>query len=319
MFKLSSELPIVKVGEVVCELCQKTTVTSLVANGWDFEYQTCQNSFNIVKCSVCGLQYLNPRPDITELSVIYPSSYEPYYFDEIKNPIIRYARNFVQKQKVTVIDRLVPHDATIIDVGCGSGALLRLLKEFGSPQWQLYGNDFSEISLRNLAKHNIKALSGRFEDIDTSLKFDLIILNQAIEHLDSPSSVIAKASQLVKPQGSIFIETPSTEGFDTKIFGKRYWGGYHFPRHWTLFNENSLKALVAKHGFETISVEYLASPAFWIQSVHHIFLERGWPLSLVNLWTLRNPLALAFFTSLDIISAKFTKTSNMRLVARKQL
>ena len=311
----STAIPLVAVA---CDVCGQETQTITVANGVDFEYATCSNSFSIVRCNECGLHYLNPRPEISTLNIIYPPSYEPFHFHESANPFIKYGRAFVQKKKVKAISRLVPPDASIIDVGCGSGYLLSLLKRYGSPDWKLYGNDFSEVSLANLERLEIEAIAGRFEALDTAHKFDLIILNQTIEHLDSPSRVVEKASHLVKPGGALFIETPSTEGLDARLFRSRYWGGYHFPRHWSLFSESSLRKLVEMHGFENVQVEYLASPAFWVQSLHHMLLDRNYPAWAINFWTIRNPAALAVFTLLDTVSARLARTSNVRLVARKR-
>lgn len=310
-----TEVPLISVS---CDLCGRKTSTRTVAKGVDFEYATCPNTFSIVRCTECGLHYLNPRPDISTLNIIYPESYEPFHFHESSNPFIKHGRAFVQKKKVKAISRLVPPDGSIIDVGCGSGHLLSLLKRYGSPEWKLYGNDFSEVSLANLERLGIQGVAGRFEDLDTALQFDLIILNQTIEHLDSPSSVIEKANHLLKPGGALFIETPSTEGLDARLFRSRYWGGYHFPRHWSLFDESSLRKLVELHGFETVKVDYLASPAFWVQSFHHMFLDKSYSRHVVNFWTIRNPLALAVFTILDTVTAGIGKTSNIRLIARKR-
>lgn len=310
----SVEIPVVQVN---CDLCGEETSPVIVATGIDFEYATCSNNFSVVRCNRCGLHYLNPRPAISSLGVIYPESYEPFHFHESESPFIKYGRAFVQKKKVDVISRLAPRDAAIIDVGCGSGHLLSLIKRYGSPDWRLYGNDFSDVSLANLERLGIDALSGRFEEIDTALRFDLIILNQTIEHLDSPSRIVEKAGKLIKPGGVLFIETPSIDGPDAQLFRRRYWGGYHFPRHWSLFDESSLRRLVSSHGFDPIKVEYLASPAFWIQSFHHAFLDRKYPKPMVEFWTIRNPLALGFFTLLDTAIGRIARTSNMRLIARR--
>ena len=127
-----------------------------------------------------------------------------------------------------------------------------------------------------------------------------------------------KASHLVRPGGALYIETPSTDGLDARLFRSRYWGGYHFPRHWSLFDESSLRRLVEQHGFETARVDYLASPAFWVQSFHHMFMDKNYSRHVVNFWTIRNPLALAIFTILDTVSAGIGKTSNIRLIARRR-
>jgi hypothetical protein len=42
------------------------------------------------------------------------------------------------------------------------------------------------------------------------------------------------------------IVTDNTDALDFKIFKGGYWGGYHFPRHWNLFNRKSLTKLAGK-------------------------------------------------------------------------
>ena len=151
---------------------------------------TCLNEFTFVRCRPCGLVYLDPRPAADELDTIYPPEYEPFHFHESRNPLIRHGRTAVQRRKAVAIAAVAPDDATILDIGCGSGQLLELLRRHGRPGWRLVGNDFSEVAVRNLERLGLEALSGRFEEIETPLRVDVAILNQAIEHLERPSRVL---------------------------------------------------------------------------------------------------------------------------------
>ncbi len=306
-----------KLVEVSCPICFRNS-NQEIATGYDFEYATSKQEFYLRECKGCGLIYLSPRPDISELSTIYPSQYNPLHFHKIKNPVVRWGRQIIQRKKIAAIKKILPKAANILDVGCGSGALLLLLRQYGSKDWQLFGNDFNSESLSNLHEMGITTFAGRFEQIDIKIKFDLIILNQALEHMDHPSQVIKKSFEILSPGGLIFIETPSSEGIDAKLFKKRYWGGYHIPRHWTIFSKKSLSAAAKKQGFQDIQTSYLASPSFWIQSFHHYFLDKGYPGWWVKMWIFKNPVLLFFFTIIDILTILFGKTtSNMRLIAYK--
>src|SRR5258705_2011499 len=110
---ISTGIPLVA---VTCDLCGSETSTTIVANGLGFEYATCPNSFSIVRCNECGLHYLNPRPEISTLNIIYPASYEPFHFHESANPFIKHGRAFVQRKKVKAIGQLLPPNGSIIDV-----------------------------------------------------------------------------------------------------------------------------------------------------------------------------------------------------------
>ena len=140
---------------------------------------------------------------------------------------------------------------------------------------------------------------GRAEDLNPDERFQAITLNQVIEHLQNPKAAVERLTQLLAPGGYLFLETPSTDGLDARLFCKRYWGGYHIPRHFWLFNEASLRQLLEGAGLRVVEFRYLTSPVFWIQSFHHLVLDHGW-FRLVRLISETNPLLLAPFTVLDM-------------------
>jgi len=43
--------------------------------------------------------------------------------------------------------------------------------------------------------------------------------------------------------GALVVETPNLDSWDARLFKETWWGGYHIPRHWTLFDANSLRRL----------------------------------------------------------------------------
>ena len=194
----------IELVKVPCPICGQNS-NKIVAVGYDFEYLTTEKEFNFCKCNKCELLYLSPRPGIKEINRIYPPEYNAFHFHKIKNPIVRWGRSFIQKRKVIAIKKLLPGKADVIDVGCGSGTLLKILKKYGRREWNLSGNDFNDNMLQLVRKNNIRTISGRFENIDNDIKYDLIIFNQAIEHLDYPSAVIKKSNELLKERGFLFI------------------------------------------------------------------------------------------------------------------
>jgi SAM-dependent methyltransferase len=306
-----------KTIEVPCPICNRHSGSG-VASGYDFEYRTCAEEFTFHRCALCDVTYLNPRPDTSELAKIYPPEYNPFHFHKIRNPIVRCGRRLTQKRKLNAIRKLLPEDANVLDVGCGSGDLLKLMAEFGSKSWRLVGNDLNQKSLKTIAQLGIGTIPGRFEEVDVGMQFDLIVLNQTIEHLEEPAKVIRKAADVLRPGGVLFIETPCIMGVDAKLFRRRYWGGYHIPRHWSLFSPTSMSALLRANGFDTVTIRYLASPSFWIQSFHHFFLDHNYPRWWTKSWVSRNPLPLAAFTLWDLLTIACGRpTSNMRVVARR--
>jgi hypothetical protein len=122
----------------------------------------------------------------------------------------------------------------------------------------------------------------------------------------------------LKPGGHLVVETPDCSGIDARIFKSRYWGGYHIPRHLVVFNSDSLRNLLEANGFSIVTTERLASPAFWIQSVHHWMADRPFARGVSGFFVVRNPLVLGLATCLDLVTARFHPTSNQRVIARRQ-
>ena len=300
-----------------CPLCGPQFVRRLVATGSDFEYHTVPDAFQVVACCGCGVWLLDPRPSDREIARLYPENYQPYHFDQLPAPV-RWARDRVQQRKVKVVRRLAPAGARIVDVGCGGGALLHLLRRFGQPDWQLVGWDFPGPHLQRVASAGFETVSAAIEAgalPDSSV--DVFLMNQVLEHFARPAEVLAVLARILRPGGKLIIETPSIEGLDARWFSDRHWGGFHFPRHLVLFHARALRALVARLGFDSDPAQALPSPAFWVQSFHHAVAEhpRGRPLA--GFFSIRNPLTMAVATAADLLRAPFGPTSNMRLVATK--
>ncbi len=288
----------------------------MFATGYDFEYATCSNQFEIRRANDCPLLFVFPQPAAEALPVIYPKDYIPFRFNEL-NGVVRWARDFIQRGKARALNRLAENTGKILDVGTGSGMLLRLLARVRGDRSNLWANDFSEGIIAPLVQEGFPALVGPAESLETPERFRVICLNQVLEHLQNPVRVVERLATMLEDGGYLFIETPSTDGRDSRLFQRRYWGGYHIPRHFWLFNEESLRQLLAGTGLEVVEVRYLCSPAFWIQSLHHALLDKGWT-TLSKFFSVKNPLLLAVFTALDTITIWFGgKTSNIRIVGRK--
>ncbi|MGC1197411.1 MAG: hypothetical protein WA882_10995, partial [Geitlerinemataceae cyanobacterium] len=114
---------LLKLESVRCGVCGADDCVAY-ASGKDYEYRTSEDTFQIVKCKVCGNLYLNPRPVREELSRIYPPNYYAYNYDTSINPIALKAKDFLDRRKVKTWLNYVNTDLAklnFLDVGCGNG------------------------------------------------------------------------------------------------------------------------------------------------------------------------------------------------------
>ncbi|MGC9504146.1 class I SAM-dependent methyltransferase [Baaleninema sp.] len=294
------------------------------AVGKDYEYDTSNDVFQMVRCKTCGNIYLNPRPTEAELSRIYPPHYYAYNYDKSVHPIARRAKDWLDAGKVK--SWIAPFEKKralrFLDVGCGNGRYLKMLHRLGLAKHQLFGIEMNAEAIDSLNAEGYQGFYGRLEDVADELPenyFDVIVLLQVLEHVANPTETVRCLGRLLRPGGRLILETPNTEGLDANWFRDGFWGGYHFPRHWNLFDRKTLTRLVEDAGLTVGSFKALPSHAFWILSYHHWLQHQTQQPRLASLFDpLRNVALLSLFTGFDLLRSKVgVWTSNVQLVAVK--
>ncbi|MDG1957382.1 MAG: class I SAM-dependent methyltransferase [Candidatus Binatia bacterium] len=297
-----------------CALCGSMEGT-LLAQGYDFEYLTTREEFSFWRCS-CGGTFLHPRPAPTALPTIYPENYYSYNFQDKLGPLVMRFKSLTERAKVAAYTPYLRPQARVLDIGCGDGHVLRQLDDNYSPPLDLEGVEFSEHGVAATQSLGYRVHVGPIEEVELpEAAFDLVIMNQLIEHVRDPKAVLRKIARALAPGGHLFIETPNIDSLDARLFRKRYWGGYHLPRHFHLFDTVSLGRIVEESGLRTISQKPLVCPQFWIISVQNWLKDRG-ATKLAEWISPFNPLLLAPATVIELIHQRVSWTSNQQVVAQ---
>lgn len=315
---------IIECRNIPCALCGGMD-NKVIATGKDYQYGTTDQTFFFVACLNCGHEYLNPQPVPEDLPKAYPADYYTLEGRHTarKSKIIPHLKSFVIKRRLRDFEELFIHNASVLEVGCGDGSLLIDLKK-RYPHLRLTGMDFS-VSLetkQQFASLGIYLMICRVEDaVLEPDSFDLIIMNQLIEHVADPPSVLASLSRSLKPGGMLSIETPNRLGYDRRLFYRSFWGGYYFPRHLHLFDKNGMTVLLSRYKLSVERHAYLLAPIIWAFSVQGLLQNYGkrhfWKIC-TGFFTDRNPLCLAIFTMTDLFARLIgLPTSNQKFIARK--
>jgi hypothetical protein len=121
----------------------------------------------------------------------------------------------------------------------------------------------------------------------------------------------------VAPGVIVIIKTPNTDSLDARLFRHRNWGGYHCPRHWVLFDRDSLKGLVERSGMRIRHFQYTQGAPFWTTSILFALSRKKWILTSSDRPVPRHPLYPLLnvgFACLDWLRGRFAKTSQMLVV-----
>lgn len=241
-----------------------------VAVGEDFEYRTSAVEFLLVKCRQCGLVYLNPRPTSDEAARIYPDSYHAFHFEARDYGMIYRVRRWLEARRLMRWCRGLSDDAKVLDVGCGDGFHLELLRDFGNRNWRLSGLDVDPRAVAAAQKRGLHVREGDLQSVDLQPnEYDLILLIMTVEHVADPLATMRRIAELLKPGGRVVVVTDNVGSPDFAIFGGRHWGGYHFPRHTYLFNRATMKRLATLSGLDVERLTTGASPVNWVYSLRN--------------------------------------------------
>jgi SAM-dependent methyltransferase len=287
---------------VACDLCGQTPVEP-VGVGEDFEYWTSPDSFLAVRCTRCGLVFLDPRPDESELGRIYPPEYHAFDFSEERFGLVHRVRERLEARRLLRWTRRLGPQARILDVGCGDGFHLDLLRRYGSPTWTVEGVEPDERAARAAGARGLTVHASVLGDapIEPS-SVDLVILIQTIEHVPEPQRLLSQIARVLRPGGRLVVVTDNVGSPDYRIFRSRHWGGWHFPRHWHLYSRDTLGQTGRAAGLEVVSIETQVSPVNWVYSVRNLLVDLGVPHGVTRHLSLESPVALAAGTVVDTIA-----------------
>jgi 2-polyprenyl-3-methyl-5-hydroxy-6-metoxy-1,4-benzoquinol methylase len=284
-----------------CCLCRRKESQFLGA-GEDFEYRTSPDRFDAVRCAACHVVYLKERPALSELDRIYPASYHAFQFNEEEFGFVHKVRRRLEARRLLASCGGLGPSARILDVGCGDGFHLSLLREYGNRGWTLEGIDASERAVAAATKAGLTVHRTTVEQSQLpEASYDLAFLIATIEHVADPVGVLRAVNRLLKPGGRAVIVTDNTATLDFTLTHKRVWGGYHFPRHWNLFNRKSLALLAHAAGMKVVALDSVVSPVNWVYSIRNKLVDSKAPEWLVEQFSLKAPLTLGVFTIVDLL------------------
>lgn len=290
-----------------------------VGVGQDFEYATAPDTFLAVRCRHCRLVYLNPRPTAREMGRIYPGHYHAFDFNPQSFGLVYKVRRRLEARRLQSWCRGLPAGARIVDVGCGDGFHLSVLREHGEASWTLEGVDTDERAVAVARRTGLTVHHGRVEQLGLPRgSYHLVMMIMTIEHLANPAEVLSAVTDLLAPGGRLAIVTDNVGSPDFALFGGRHWGGYHFPRHTYLFDKSTLAMLAANAGLAAERIDTSVSPVNWTYSVRNWLQDWGAPRWLVRRFDLKSPPAMGAFTLLDMPMAALGRGANLRATFLKR-
>lgn len=232
---------------VACSLCGADNAEVLFEGRDRMHSQS--GRFPVNRCRSCGLIYLSPRPDRTEIGRYYPDNYAPYSpaIDDELSSWHRWNRRYSLAKRLRVILSHTARPGRALDVGCATGNLLDALRRRG---WEVHG---VELNARAAAyareRLGLSVFTGELADARyPDGWFDLIIFWDVLEHMHDPKGALQEAARVARSGGRLVLSLPNLHSIEAQLFGP-YWAGWDVPRHLHMFTRPVLDRLLTETGW----------------------------------------------------------------------
>jgi len=223
----------------------------------------------IYQCSGCGLIQLNSDP-------------VPYYRQVIRATAVSDEMNeFRTKQFGDFAQRFSLNGKRVIEIGCGRGEFLSILRKVGM---DAYGLEDSEEAVRWCVGEGLKVSRGYVENEILRINggpFDAFCMLNFLEHLPEPNSVLGGIYNNISENAVGLVEVPN---FDM-ILRKNLFSEFATD-HLLYFTKDTLSTVLRLNGFEVIECseiwhEYILSAVvikrqrleMYNFSRHHVHLQ----------------------------------------------
>ncbi len=200
----------------------------------------------IVRCAnaACRMIYTSPRyPDAVILQG-YEGADDQGHDSQYESRVLTFLRSLEKHAPL-----LPPRGAKAIDVGCAGGAFVEAARRFG---YDARGLEPSRQLAESARARGLNVVQGTLDTRTSMERYDLVTLWDVLEHVTDPLAMLTACRAILNPQGILLVNYPDAGTWQARLAGKNFW--WFLSVHLHYFDRHSIRVILEKAGFETISV-----------------------------------------------------------------
>jgi SAM-dependent methyltransferase len=226
------------------------------------------DSFEIVHCPRCGFATTDPTPE--SLERYYPARYRRF------NALAEFVLHRLYLRRVDGWLRRLPSSGLALEIGAGTGWMLRALRERG---WRAVGNERSlEAAAAARRASGAPVFIGDLGAVREGAVLDLVIMFHVLEHLADPCSELRMLAARVRPGATLVLGLPNIASWQAR-FSRGNWMHLDVPRHLSHFTPDAIERALNASGFRMTHIDFRSyehDPFGWVQStLDRLGFEQG--------------------------------------------
>lgn len=165
--------------------------------------------------------------------------------------------------------RMVGHNKSVLEIGCGPGSITKILAEQSS--CKVIGLELDPDAIEKVTPYCVKVMQADLNSsewprlLDNTDKFDVVVAADVLEHLYDPWASLQRMVPLIKPDGHIVISLPHVG--HAAVMSCLFNGDFEY-RNWGLLDRThirffclkNIEDLFAQANLKIIEVAYVTKP-----------------------------------------------------------
>lgn len=208
---------------------------------------------DILDCTPCGFRHAVPLPDPEAME----REYRETYYTQEKPTFLAHASEdqswaeLAQTDRLEIFEQALAADRRrLLDIGSGPGFFLKTAQSRG---WQVKGIEPSRQAAAHARTLGVEVVEGFFnaETAPTLGRFDVVHLNNVLEHIPDPIALLALARDRIAPGGLVCVNVPNDfSPFQLAARAGQWWLAP--PHHLNYFDFETLSGLLERLGFTVV-------------------------------------------------------------------
>jgi len=254
-----------------CPVCNSKNILKVLTAS---DYLVSHDSFNIMECNECTLRFNSSIPNKNDINRYYQSDNYISHTgvgNTIMNKVYNFVKYFTLRSKKNSVQIFRGNKTgSILDIGCGTGEFIKIMKQ---ANWEIGGVEDNEFARERTEINVGSTIMDQTAFFASTQKYDVITLWHSLEHLYDLKEYLNKISISLNANGVVMIAVPNYQSYDAEYFNQD-WAAYDVPRHLYHFSFDSLIKLLRQDNFRLILSRQMPFDPFYISLLSELSVRR---------------------------------------------